>query len=83
MVNSAAGGRDRFVKITLPEGVEEDDSPLSALQTKFEQVLIAHGLLQPGRGGSGKEEEGTGMGTGTGEHHRDHAAQHGRNAIAL
>ena len=73
-----AGGRDRFVKITLPEGVEEDDSPLSALQTKFEQVLIAHGLLQPGRGGSGKEEEGT---TGTGEHH--HAAEHGRNAIAL
>ena len=69
------------MKITLPEGVEEDESPLSALQTKFEQVLIAHGLLQPGRGGSGKEEEGTGEGMG--EHHHDHAAQHGRNAIAL
>ena len=82
MANCAAGGRDRFVKITLPEGVEEDDSPLSALQTKFEQVLIAHGLLQPGRGGSGREEEGT-TGTGMGEHHHHDAAQHGRNAIAL
>ena len=70
------GGGDRFVKITLPEGVEEDDSPLSALQTKFEQVLIAHGLLQPGRGGSGKEE-------GAEEHHHHDAAQHVNNAIAL
>ena len=46
------------MKITLPEGVEEDNSRLSALQTKFEQVLIAHGLLQPdaddaSKGGSG------------------------------
>ncbi|KAI1793750.1 hypothetical protein LXA43DRAFT_1081303 [Ganoderma leucocontextum] len=42
------GVQGGFVKITLPEGVEEDASRLSALQTKFEQVLIAHGLLQPG-----------------------------------
>ncbi|TFK85394.1 hypothetical protein K466DRAFT_494844, partial [Polyporus arcularius HHB13444] len=41
-----------FVKITLPEGVTEDGSRLSALQTKFEEVLISHGLLQPGDEGA-------------------------------
>lgn len=40
----------RFVKLTLPEGVTEDGSRLSELQTKFEEVLIKHGLLQPGGG---------------------------------
>ncbi|KAI0755585.1 hypothetical protein C8Q74DRAFT_1373368 [Fomes fomentarius] len=39
-----------FVKLTLPEGVTEDGSRLSELQTKFEEVLIEHGLLQPGGG---------------------------------
>ena len=61
------------MKITLPAGVEEDGSRLSALQTKFEQVLITHGLLQPGGGDSSKGE-------GSGEHH---ATQHVKNAIAL
>ncbi len=64
---------DRFVKITLPEGVEEDSSRLSSLQTKFEQVLIAHGLLQPAGNDSTKGE-------GAGEHQ---ATQHVKNAIAL
>ncbi|PIL34559.1 hypothetical protein GSI_03337 [Ganoderma sinense ZZ0214-1] len=73
--DSDSGGGDRFVKITLPEGVEEDDSRLSALQTKFEQVLIAHGLLQPGRSDPGKPEDEE---AGAGGHH---AAQH--TAIAL
>ncbi|KAI0773132.1 senescence-associated protein-domain-containing protein [Trametes elegans] len=36
-----------YVKLTLPEGVLEDGSRLSELQTKFEEVLIEHGFLQP------------------------------------
>ncbi|KAM5545488.1 hypothetical protein V8D89_000526 [Ganoderma adspersum] len=56
------GVKGGLVKITLPEGVEEDNSSLSALQTKFEQALIAHGLLQPGRSGPSGEE-------GMGDHH--------------
>ncbi|TBU44170.1 hypothetical protein BD309DRAFT_990477 [Dichomitus squalens] len=50
-----------FVKITLPEGVTEDGSQLSTLQTKFEEVLIAHGLLQPSADDASRE--------GTGAHH--------------
>lgn len=42
----------RFVKVTLPEGVTEDGSRLSELQMKFEEVLISHGLLQPGSEGT-------------------------------
>ena len=42
----------RFVKVTLPEGVTEDGSRLSELQMKFEEVLISHGLLQPGGEGT-------------------------------
>ena len=37
----------RYVKLSLPEGVKEDGSQLSELQTKFEEILVEHGLLQP------------------------------------
>ncbi|KAH9913806.1 uncharacterized protein BXZ73DRAFT_55352 [Epithele typhae] len=53
----APGG---FVKILLPEAVTEDGSRLSALQERFEEILIEHGLLQPA-----EDVEGTG---GGGEH---------------
>ena len=52
----------RFVKITLPEGVTEDGSQLSNLQTKFEEIIIAHGLLQPDADDASK-------GVGSGAHH--------------
>ncbi|RPD53899.1 hypothetical protein L226DRAFT_469953 [Lentinus tigrinus ALCF2SS1-7] len=48
-IEGVTGG---FVKVTLPEGVTEDGSRLSELQTKFEEVLISHGLLQPGGEGA-------------------------------
>lgn len=38
---------DRYVKITLPDGVLETNSTLAELQTKFEEILIKHGLLEP------------------------------------
>jgi len=37
-----------YVKITLPEGVQVVGSPFEKLQTKFEEVLIHHGLLKEG-----------------------------------
>ncbi|KAL4244661.1 hypothetical protein ABKN59_010305 [Abortiporus biennis] len=37
-----------YVKITLPSGVQEEDSELSSLQEKFEGVLIKFGLLKEG-----------------------------------
>ncbi|OBZ72987.1 hypothetical protein A0H81_06796 [Grifola frondosa] len=39
---------DFYVKIVLPAGVTEPDSPLSELQSQFEQVLINHRLLKEG-----------------------------------
>lgn len=38
----------RFVKITLPDGVEDSRSPLAELQTQLEQLFIDHGLLKEG-----------------------------------
>ncbi|KAI0738201.1 hypothetical protein C8Q80DRAFT_1347854, partial [Daedaleopsis nitida] len=46
-IEGVTGG---FVKVTLPEGVMEDGSRLSELQTKFEELLIEHELLQPAAG---------------------------------
>ncbi|KAI0795915.1 hypothetical protein C8Q75DRAFT_744364 [Abortiporus biennis] len=37
-----------YVKITLPSGVQEENSELSSLQEKFEGVLIKFGLLKEG-----------------------------------
>ncbi len=42
------GGTYRYVKITLPEGVTDEGSMLSALQEQFEQILVSHGLLKEG-----------------------------------
>ncbi|KAI0643364.1 hypothetical protein C8Q79DRAFT_978510 [Trametes meyenii] len=36
-----------YVKLSLPEGVAEDGSRLSELQTRFEEVLVERGFLQP------------------------------------
>ncbi|KAI0668216.1 hypothetical protein C8Q78DRAFT_1081601 [Trametes maxima] len=36
-----------YVKLSLPEGMAEDGSWLSDLQTKFEEVLVERGFLQP------------------------------------
>ena len=44
------------MKLTLPEGVTEDGSRLSELQTKFEEVLIQHDMLQPGGEGTHAKE---------------------------
>ncbi|KAI0824434.1 hypothetical protein BC628DRAFT_1322728 [Trametes gibbosa] len=44
-----------YVKLSLPEGVTEDGSRFSELQTKFEEILIEHGLLQPAQESSGRE----------------------------
>ncbi len=41
----------RYIRITLPEGVEEEGSEFSALQERFEQVLVNYGLLKAGLGG--------------------------------
>ncbi|KAH9895700.1 senescence-associated protein-domain-containing protein [Cubamyces lactineus] len=35
-----------YVKMSLPEGVKEDGSQLSELQTKFEEILVERGILQ-------------------------------------
>ncbi|KAJ8454434.1 hypothetical protein ONZ51_g13026 [Trametes cubensis] len=43
-IEGVSGG---YVKLSLPEGVKEDGSQLSELQTKFEEILVEHGLLQP------------------------------------
>ncbi|KAI9059863.1 hypothetical protein FKP32DRAFT_1595878 [Trametes sanguinea] len=43
-IEGVSGG---YIKLTLPEGVTEDGSRLSELQTRFEEILIEHGLLQP------------------------------------
>ncbi|TFY60917.1 hypothetical protein EVJ58_g4844 [Rhodofomes roseus] len=37
-----------YVKITLPEGVTVQGSPFEKLQTKFEEILVHHGLLKEG-----------------------------------
>ncbi|KAI0370752.1 hypothetical protein BV20DRAFT_1035699 [Pilatotrama ljubarskyi] len=44
-----------YVKLTLPEGVTEDGSRLSELQTKFEEILIEHGFLQPAEESSARQ----------------------------
>ncbi|KAI0354450.1 hypothetical protein OH77DRAFT_1404967 [Trametes cingulata] len=44
-----------YVKLTLPEGVTEDGSRLSELQTRFEEVLIEHGFLQPAEEASARQ----------------------------
>ncbi|OCH85848.1 hypothetical protein OBBRIDRAFT_739112 [Obba rivulosa] len=41
-------GYTSYVQITLPQGVEEAESMLSQLQTRFEQVLVDYGLLKEG-----------------------------------
>ncbi|KAI0631438.1 senescence-associated protein-domain-containing protein [Trametes polyzona] len=41
--------------LTLPEGVTEDGSRLSELQTKFEEILIEHGFLQPAEESSARQ----------------------------
>ncbi|OSC98110.1 hypothetical protein PYCCODRAFT_1418346 [Trametes coccinea BRFM310] len=43
-IEGVSGG---YVELTLPEGVIEDGSRLSEMQTKFEEILIEHGMLQP------------------------------------
>ncbi|OJT03973.1 hypothetical protein TRAPUB_5302 [Trametes pubescens] len=45
----------RYVKLGLPEGVTEDGSRLSELQTRFEEILIEHGLLQPAEESSARQ----------------------------
>ncbi|KAI0329468.1 hypothetical protein GY45DRAFT_862146 [Cubamyces sp. BRFM 1775] len=43
-IEGVSGG---YVKLSLPGGVKEDGSRLSELQTKFEEILVERGLLQP------------------------------------
>ncbi|KAL1943550.1 hypothetical protein VTO73DRAFT_3995 [Trametes versicolor] len=45
-----------YVKLGLPEGVTEDGSRLSELQTRFEEILIEHGLLQPAEESSARQK---------------------------
>ncbi|KAI8977791.1 hypothetical protein BD414DRAFT_517035 [Trametes punicea] len=49
------GVQGGYVKLTLPEGVTEDGSRLSDLQTRFEEILIEHGLLQPAEEASARK----------------------------
>ncbi|CDO76654.1 hypothetical protein BN946_scf184986.g7 [Trametes cinnabarina] len=51
-IEGVSGG---YVKLTLPEGVMEDGSQLSELQTRFEEILIAHGMLQPAEEASARK----------------------------
>ncbi|KAH9850995.1 hypothetical protein C2E23DRAFT_887020 [Lenzites betulinus] len=44
-----------YVKLSLPEGVTEDGSRFSELQTRFEEILIEHGLLQPAEESSARQ----------------------------
>ncbi|PCH34839.1 hypothetical protein WOLCODRAFT_145533 [Wolfiporia cocos MD-104 SS10] len=42
------GEKGGYVEISLPEGVQDAGSPFQKLQTRFEQVLVHHGLLKEG-----------------------------------
>lgn len=45
----------RYVKIILPDGVKEPDTPLSRLRDTFENILLEHGLLKEGIEAAGDE----------------------------
>ena len=40
--------RDRFIRMTLPDGIKQEDSELRRRQKQFEEILVANDLLKAG-----------------------------------